>query len=325
MTSNTNPLLLRRLYRSLLKASKPFSAPSPHASVVSCLLHRSGTGDGFDLEKYFAESRISTALRSSSSVKKEAADAAAADGKGRSLAEARNLSKSYASIPEKPKAEASLDQRRAPVRVYFRMLLRDVMAGPNGAAQMLFPSQVDTTRLRGIIQREFRLVDCSFDYETRKEVGFVALRQLNTKLSWLETLDLPEQETQTLRNQRQAARHVHPLPLDPASYLKPGTFLIASPHLDGYFRQSVVCIIDHTERNVLPSDNEEKVSHGGTYGLVVNKPGLNPSTGRDQTLRDVFRQLPKKVADSFGECSIRHGGPVHLSLQVSVSCVQNRF
>jgi hypothetical protein len=284
---------------------------------VTCLLHRSGTGDGFDLEKYFAESRISTALRSSSSVKKEAA----ADGEGRSLVEARNLSKSYANIPEKPKTELSLDQRRAPVRVYFRMLLRDVMAGPNGAAQMLFPSQVDTTRLRNIIKREFRLVDCSFDLETRKEVGFVALRELNTKLSWLATMDLPEPETQTLCNQRQAARNVYPLPLDPALYLKPGTFLIANPHLGGFFRQSVVCIVDHTERNVSPCDNEEKIFHGGTYGLTVNKPCLNPSTGRDQTLRDAFRQLPKKIADSFGDCSIRHGGPVHLSLQVSLSRV----
>lgn len=302
---SANALILRRLYRSLLKASKPFSSPNPHAAVASCLLHRTGAGDGVDFEKYLANRRIAAALSNARS-----------ERKGRSLEEARNLSKSYA-IDEEPNSELgnSEDQRRAPIRICFRRLLREVVAGVDGTRQLQFPKQVDTTRLRHIIHREFRIVESPFDYITRKEVGFLALRQLNTKLSWLDTLSVADKEleAQKLRNQRQAARHVEPLPLDPDAYLRQGVFLIAHPLLTGYFRRSVVCILDHCEREVLEDD---KVRHGGTYGLVINKPGLNPFTGRDQTLRAVFRHLPRKVLDSFGECSIRHGGPVHLSLQM---------
>ena len=304
---STNALLLRRLYRSLLKASKPFSPPSPHAPTVTCLLHRTGNGDGVDIEKYLADKRIEIALLSNTDNR---------DGDGRSFAEARDLSKSYA-IDKKQKvtgAGISLDQRGASVRIYFRQLLREVVGGVNGITQMQFPKHADTTKLSHAIRREFRLNDSPFNLDTRKEVAFLTLRMLNMKLAWLESLDLShsELEAQKVRNRRQAARHVYPLPLDPASYLQRGTFLIAHPHLAGYFRQSVVCLIDHTEQEELLDQKKS----GGTYGIVINKPGVNPSTGRDQTLRDVFRTFPKKIMDSFGDCSIRHGGPVHLSLQV---------
>ena len=43
--TTTAPLVLRRLYRSLLQAAKPFTAPSPDAVVLNCLLHRSGSDD----------------------------------------------------------------------------------------------------------------------------------------------------------------------------------------------------------------------------------------------------------------------------------------
>ena len=304
---SANALLHRRLYRSLLKASKPFSPPSPHASTVTCLLHRSGNGDGLDIEKYLADKRIEIALHSNTDKR---------CGDGRSIDEARDLSKSYANEKGQgmPGAGVRLDQRGASVRIYFRQLLREVVGGVNGITQMQFPKHADTTKLSHAIRREFRLNDSPFDLDTRKEVAFLALRILNMKLAWLESLNLSdsELEAQKVRNRRQAARHVHPLPLDPEIYLQRGTFLIAHPHLAGYFRQSVVCLIDHTERDDLL---DEKKS-GGTYGIVINKPGVNPSTGRDQTLRDVFRTFPKKIMDSFGDYSIRHGGPVHLSLQV---------
>ena len=44
----------------------------------------------------------------------------------------------------------------------------------------------------------------------------------------------------------QMAKHVHPLPLAPSStYIRPGLFLLAHPHMTGYFRRSVICILDH--------------------------------------------------------------------------------
>ena len=310
-------LVYRRLYRSLLKVSKPFCSPSPNAAVLSSLLHRTGIDDGLDWERLSQIKEIETEEENTK--------------RPRPLEEARDLSKSYAPHNSDDGTTAalklSLAERKEPHRVLFRRLLREVVAGsPSGLRHMQFPNQVNVEVLREVIAREFRIPDAEsmFDVETRQQVAFLALRELNKKLTRAELLEHQndtdtglDEEGVRLRNQMQAAMHVSPLPLNPEEYLKPGTFLIAHPLLNGYFRRTVVCILDHSERS--------STSEGGTYGLIVNRVGVSPKTGKNQTLQDVLRTMPPQLAESFGETTVRDGGPVHMSLQMihSTSDVQD--
>ena len=186
-----------------------------------------------------------------------------------------------------------------------------------GFRQMQFPSEVDTTRLENVIRREFRNSAYSdeFNDTTRQEVAFLALRELNKKLRWNESLSQDENlerenETIAVRNRRQAAKNVFMLNArDPESYLKAGTYLVAHPLLTGFFRRTVICILDHT--------NTSKYGRtGGTYGLIVNRIAVSHSSGKRQTLKDVLRTLPPELMQAFGNCSVREGGPVHMSLQM---------
>jgi putative AlgH/UPF0301 family transcriptional regulator len=209
----------------------------------------------------------------------------------------------------------SLSRRREPHVVLFRKLLREVIAGNDGKRQMQFPKQVDLGAIPTIIAREFRSSDTSqFDLEARKQVAFMVLRELNRKLVRVKELeyfnDMANKSDLLLEfwNQKQAAKYVSPLPPDPKEYLRPGSFLLAHPLLTGYFRRTVICILDHTERS--------SKSNGGTYGLIVNRESLSYQTGLQQTLSDVLRTIPPQLADSFGGCVVRDGGPVHMSLQM---------
>lgn len=305
-------LVYRRLYRSLLKASKPFSGSSPDATYLSCLLHRTGIDDGVDWETLAAINAEEAKLVD--------------DSNTRPLHEARNLSKSYADDDDDDDdatavLKSSFAARKEPQRVLLRRLLREVVAGStSGMTQMQFPKQVDTEALTTVIKREFRESDHLFDMDARQQVAFLALRELNKKLSRLDELQLDQDDTLDadgvkLRNERQAAKHVSPLPLESKEYLKPGSFLLAHPLLTGYFRRSVICILDHTERS---ADTD-----GGTYGLIVNRIGVSPQTGKDQTLQDVLRTIPPQLVDSFGDCAVRDGGPVHMSLQMIHSAKEN--
>lgn len=308
----TNPMLLRRLYRSLLKAAKPFSSPSEQAVVFNCLLHRSGLDDGLDWD-FDPQDLHSPSLRSLPTKRSHP----------RSLEDARDLSKSYADdeddeddLPEPFRQE--LEERRAPHKVLFRLLLREVVTGgQRSVRQMQNPADVDTSRLQSVIRREFREPSSrsTFDDATRQEVAFVALRELNKKISWAEGCNdknsslLLGPEEMKERNRRQAAQDVNPLPLKPPSaYLQPGAYLIAHPLMDGYFRRTVVCILDH-------SDPSSKNNSGGTYGLIVNRVGVSPA-GKRRTLREILRTLPPDLATAFGNCTVKEGGPVHSSLQM---------
>lgn len=300
----TNPLLLKRLYRSLLRAAKPFSSPAPNASVLSCLLHRTGIDDGLLLADSIPNK---PSLEQFSEKKKKSP---------KSFEEARDLTKSYApheeDLPPLP-----WDERKTPSHVLFRRLLREVVTEVDGFRQMQFPSEVDTTRLESVIRREFRnsAYSVEFNDKTRQEVAFLALRELNKKLRWNESLSKDENierenDTIAVRNRRQAAKNVFMLnPRDPESYLKAGTYLVAHPLLTGFFRRTVICILDHT--------NLSKYGRtGGTYGLIVNRIAVSHSSGKRQTLKDVLRTLPPELMQAFGNCSVREGGPVHMSLQM---------
>lgn len=301
----TNPLLIKRLYRSLLRAAKPFSAPSPNAKVLSCLLHRTGIDDGLP----WSDDAPSITETSKEEEKKP-------PRLPKSVEEARDLSRAYADDDEEINMllpPMPFDERKTPSHILFRRLLREVVTGTEGFRQMQFPAEMDTTRLKSVIRREFRSTTCKFDDTVRQEVAFHALRELNKKLRWDEALekqnDGDDEEVVSERNRRQAARNVFPLPLDSSSYLKAGTYLIAHPLLTGFFRRTVICILDH-------SDSSNSARTGGTYGLIVNRIAVSHSSGRRQTLKDVLRSLPPELTQAFGNCSVREGGPVHMSLQM---------
>jgi hypothetical protein len=220
---------------------------------------------------------------------------------------------------------------------------------------MVFPSQVDTARLRKVIQREFRAnerdgrtASAYFDDATRQRVAFAALRELNKKLSYYDWLkqNSPEPIPQ------QSAWRVSSLPTHPpASYLRPGVFLVSHPYMhDSYFSKSVICILEHkglgsvledrsyTKKDrdddddggmLSEEDDEERdritrrsarrtTPPGQTYGVIVNRVSLQNDTGQNRTLGEVFREhmLPERLADVFGDSVVREGGPVHVALQM---------
>jgi putative AlgH/UPF0301 family transcriptional regulator len=277
-----SPLLLCRLYRSLLKTAKPFTPPYEDAKVLTCLLHRTGLGN--------------------------------------------QTWESYLRDRQQPDADdveifrhGQDDDTARPAHKIFRRLLTEVIANSStGIRVNLWPSTADPSKLRQVIRREFRDASdsvsaaTSVDVQTRKEVAFVALRELNKKLSWVDRLEKRAPETHA----RQAARYVSPLPMDqPLQYLRPGAFLVAHPNLTGYFRRAVIFILDHTEEGEYASPTETTQAHG-TYGLVVNRHSLSPKTERNMTLQEILRPLPSDLQLPFGGSFVREGGPVHMSLQM---------
>jgi putative AlgH/UPF0301 family transcriptional regulator len=216
----------------------------------------------------------------------------------------------------------------------FQSLLRELVSGdvsPSTTTQsrhMQFPAQVDTSRLRTIIRREFRSQDSPFDVTTRKSVAFRALRELTKKLVYalqLESVaDAAATTTTTtrlrpVRHAQQAARHVAPLLSLPApTYLRPGLFLLAHPNMTGYFRRSVICILDHNveEPDEPDEENDATSSSYGTYGLIVNRSSVSSKTGKTLTLGEVLRPLPAEITQTFGASPVREGGPVHMALQM---------
>uniref|UniRef100_A0A6V2EJM3 Uncharacterized protein n=2 Tax=Ditylum brightwellii TaxID=49249 RepID=A0A6V2EJM3_9STRA len=209
----------------------------------------------------------------------------------------------------------------------FRRILRDYMGGDEfgrGGALMRFPSQIrdnqnnekKVLKMSDLIKREFsapitiaatesphdsesasftwgKPISSRFPLSVRKEAAFLALRELNKKLTWAESHEFDTadsnddkddavHESRRKRNRRQAALGVQQLPTSmPSSYLRSGSYLVAHPLLSGYFSRCVIVIIDHTEDIVSgegSSSNSNK--NGGTYGLVVNKESLISPRGR---------------------------------------------
>ncbi len=205
--------------------------------------------------------------------------------------------------------------------LYLR-LLREVFTVPTPGhspcyddsypREYLFPSQIDATRLSQIIRREFRLgknsVSVLFDEETRRNVAFMALRELNKKVELATSLQ--QRAADHPLHPMQAARNVSILPFDrPSTYLRPGAFLLAHPRLRGLFARSVICILSHTE-----GEGEEY----RTYGLVINKINIDFPTGEPHTLADVIRSSNESV-DAFRDSIVRDGGPVQPSFQIVYS------
>jgi len=239
--------------------------------------------------------------------------------------------------------------------VLFRKLLQEVMGG--GDAQMRFPSHIvsdnDAGRLEEVVRREFRApalgewdgsvmgssvppISAYFTNDSRREAAFLALRELNRKLVWAESLgmkfmsvarkrknDGKDEATAAPKRSRQAAKDVYPMRTNsPSSYLRPGTFLVAHPLLPGYFSRAVIVILEHTD--VAADEDEGNLSGaGGTYGVIVNRPSMSsvPTDNgalRPRALREVLRPdcIPPILRRSFGDSTVREGGPVNVSVQM---------
>lgn len=261
-------LVSRSLYRSILRASKPFTFP-PNAVVLTCLLHRLGGDD---------EEFSSLWHNDSNDVR-----------------------------PTFPNSSASS---------LFKRLLDEVISGNSlGFRQMSFPSQVDTTRLRSVVRREFRCGPESLsrlaDVPSRRQAAFSALRELNKKLAWSEKLLL--QVSLRAPDPPLPVRGFRSLPCNSlSSSLRPGCFLIAHPHLSGFFRRSVILLLDHNE----VEDSTSRTGYG-SYGVIVNRPAVSPiDPYRRLQLNEVLHPLPSVIENVFSSSYVREGGPVHMSLQI---------
>jgi hypothetical protein len=309
-------LVVVRLYRNLLRAAKPFTAPAPHARAINCLLSRTGIDDHISDWEAFV----------SAAPKENTQD------------QARDLTVSYQSGGSDKLSNNSNSQNntkevippnRTPHRLFRRLLREVVCAGDqNGILKSSWPSLVDPEILWNVIRREFRdgpsCQSIHFNPATRHQVAFMSLRELNKKLSYLDHLE----KTSPDPLPHQAAWHVSKLPFTPpAAYLRPGAFLLSHPHMnDSFFSKTVICILEHEDENKKSAgEDEESASKRNanlpgqqTYGLIINRPSVRDDTGKNRTLKEAFEEnmLPGKLAEVFGDSIVREGGPVHVALQM---------
>lgn len=292
-----------RLYRNLLRAAKPFTAPSPNARVLNCLLSRTGIDDHIHSWEHF----VSTSRKLDP------------------LEHARNeKSRSGLNVLESS-SNGTTSPHRTPARLFRRLLREVVCAGDlNSFVKASWPSQVDPTIIWSVIRKEFRCTDSSqsrfFSAASRRQVAFMALRELSKKLCYLDFLEANAPDA----SPQQKAWNVSSIPFESSrAYLRPGAFLLAHPNMaDSYFGKTVVCILEHQEEST--NDDDTAAKRGAalpgqqTYGLIVNRARINSETGNHRTLNEAFEQnmLPAKLADVFGDCIVRDGGPVHVSLQM---------
>ena len=279
-------LMSRTLYRSLLRTSSKFTDDA----VLFALLHRTGIDDHInDWEHYIAQ------------------DAAGSQNKARVLPTQPKQENSTAThnwnsnsnhtASTTTTTTSSASSHRTYQRL-FRRLLREVVAGGTTNADgqtMIFPSQVaDTTRLRTIIQREFRkkaggnnqnedtaaaASSVAFDDATRRKVAFTALRELNKKLAFYAQLQAknPPQN----RIPEQAAWNVASLPLHPpSSYLQPGVFLVSHPYMQhSYFGRTVICVLEHKKLSSLVKKSRNRHS-----GMTNNNDRFEYGTMEDNSV-----------------------------------------
>ena len=420
-------VITRTLYRSLLRAAKPF-ASSCNGPVLCSLLYRIGLDDDQqDVIRYLEEMKnkqtqmdieekvIQSATLSSARENENKSDTTISLKDVRlSKEEARDLSRTY---NELQKMHLDIEKKKIPLdyndmhdfmvdlnddrpesshfTLYKQLLRKLFFDDADGVLrQMQFPTQTSSMKaddktkkeekkieevecimgqkLVDIIQREFRspsknvnngAVSNNYDDtlsklhtdSTRIETGFLALRELQKKLTWAESMgmhdlfhyhnnrrlqeDLKQKDEEKIKNQARIVRDIKRLPTyPPPSYLQTGALLLAHPMLGGVFNRSIICILQHTEGTkqypthddeIHDDDEDDDIDavssqNGGTYGLVINNPltvgvpGNNPERRRNRTLREVIRHnsLPEGVRVAFGSCPVRNGGPVNLSIQM---------
>jgi len=381
-TSSAAALIHRRLYRALMRATKPFTPPSPDYAVLSCLLHRSFISIEYD--------EMAARYQRGEGQKRDKFMAGHYLERGDAIAQY-----AYADQDE-DHIDPTIARRHDAQFLLFRRLLwtyfsesdtYDETCWDKPIACYQYPYQVRRRpyRLRDLIRREFRVpvvptvvssddessnspdgghqylgyFSGVFSVETRRETAFLALRKLNEKLTWAEqlkkrqhkkvssltksnkttTTNVNDNDNQLLPSPKQAAKHVEPIvfegggggPSEISSHIKPGIFLVAHPHMTGFFRRSVICILQYgQDKDVKKTDEDQKNTHKqsdmddfGAYGIVINRSaGTSETTGRHRTLRDVLPILPKELVTVFGKAPIREGGPVHVpSIQMMHSTI----
>jgi hypothetical protein len=314
-------LVIVRLYRNLLRAAKPFTAPAPHARAMNCLLSRTGIDD------HISDWEAFVAAAPKEDLQEKARDLTVSYQSGVVSDQMSNPSSSNDQTNNGTKEV--IPPNRTPQRL-FRRLLREVVCSgdQNGILKSSWPSLVDPEILWNVIRREFRngptCQSIHFNHDSRRQVAFMTLRELNKKLSYLDHLEKNSPDPLP----QQAAWHVSKLPFTPPSaYLRPGAFLLAHPHMnDSFFSKTVICILEHEDENkTSPGEDEESASKRNidlpdqqTYGLIVNRPSVHDDTGKNHTLKEAFEEhmLPGKLAEVFGDSIVREGGPVHVALQM---------
>jgi putative AlgH/UPF0301 family transcriptional regulator len=331
---NVTALIHRRLYRALLRAAKPFTPPSPNAVPLSCLLHRS----------FFAvelDENLATALATNPVVRFSL-----------TAEEGDNI---YVLPPDHDDSDEDDGLQYHAVRVephflLFRRLLwtlfsdGDTYHYTSGTRHPVVtcyqhPQHVhrQPTKLRDMIRREFRapvteetgkqgqasFLSEAFPVTTRRETAFLTLRKLNEKLAWADQLQNAQtRKRSNSRSPKQAAKHVDKIEWHAnsiSSCLTPGTYLVAHPHLTGFFRKTVICILQHgTQHGTEPAplvngaDDDDSSNDLGTYGVIVNRVTTKESTGNPLTLSEALPLLPTKILASIGALPMKDGGPVHM-------------
>lgn len=337
--------LSKILYRTLLRTTKYYTSRK-NGPILSSLLYRSGSDD--DIDYTVANQLLFNKSDDTLSTNEDIDDIISRE-------EARDLSKPYKGLMEQRQIRENTDEESGTEidsqisdgsmsdedlhTFLYKGLLKEIV-GSN--AHMNFPSKVKReesnvmTRLKDVIRREFRGSDDSlsesYSEKIRRDAAFLALKELQKKLAWAETLGLKleEEDNHQRKIENLVAKNIVPLPLKPASsYLKIGTLLVAHPMLTGCFAKSVICILQHTASH--PAIDIEKIEDidlddnmGGTYGLIVNKslktgvPNHDSDQTRDRTLREVIRHdcLPEGIKLAFGDSTVRNGGPVNMSVQI---------
>ena len=176
-----------------------------------------------------------------------------------------------------------------------------------------------------------------FSDSVRRQAAFMTLRLLNEKLGWYEDLvQIPSTSSSSKSSNKQSQNHHAPIQPPPSLFhmhpnqaalhvspllpkgphvlrqsadLQAGVYLLAHPKMTGYFRRTVICLLDHQPAQ------DAQMPHRGTYGLVVNRQFSNPQH-QPITLKETFTQLPAEFLNALGHMTVRDGGPVHASLQM---------
>jgi len=188
----------------------------------------------------------------------------------------------------------------------WNVIRREFRANSNDIIQYLQQKEASTNDDIKEQKQNITIVPShTFSDETRVQTALIAVRELNKKRVWfytrkhklekkfspIETASEKIPSLETLLQNVSIINTSHD-DKDLSSYLKPGTFLVAHPLLTGYFSQTVIMIMDHsdsTPAHVAGVSKERKIeegttlssssddsssssSGGGTYGLVINRP-----------------------------------------------------
>ena len=178
----------------------------------------------------------------------------------------------------------------------YVQLVSEVLAGQS--YQFPTPTFVRENRLASTIRRGFQAATT-----TDLSVAFRALRELRSKREAMESLqnivaDSESEHIPTIDSVRSLANSRD-------NPIRPGTFLIAHPLLDGYFARSVILLLDTSTAPNAPY---------GAYGVMINRP-CNDKDELPLTLAETVQPLPRQVHATFGNRPVREGGPVQVAVQ----------